>query len=111
MNPPRASHDNQHEEGDAVSATLPQGDAAREQQKTPATLAEAHEVLWRQRPARDADPSAWVAFHRHSATVYAQTAKVDQRHRHEATQYAGIEIRRARDIEHRLNPGLDGDDL
>ena len=73
----------------------------------PSSLFEAHEVLWRRRPSRDADPAKWVAFHRHSAEVYAATAKVDVRHRHEATQYAAIEIRRARDIEHQLDPSVD----
>lgn len=76
----------------------------------PSTLAEAHEVLWQQRPKRDADPLEWVAFHRRSAEVYSRTARIDLRHQHEATQCAGIEIRRARDIEHRLNPDLDEDD-
>lgn len=90
-----------------MSATLPQCDPARGQQKTPATLAEAHDVLWHQRPARDADPLVWVDFHRHSADVYAQTADVDIRHRHEAIQCAGMEIRKAREIEHRLNPEED----
>lgn len=74
----------------------------------PSTLDEAHEVLSRAQPKRDADPLEWAAFHRHSAEVYASTAKVDLRHRHEATQCAGLEMRKARDIEHRLNPG--GDD-
>lgn len=74
----------------------------------PSTLAEAHEVVWRRRPRRDADPLEWVAFHRHSAKVYSETAKVDLRHHHEATQYAGLELRRAREIEDRLNP--EGDD-
>jgi hypothetical protein len=74
----------------------------------PSTLDEAHDVLWRQRPAKDADPREWVAFHRHSSQVYAQTAQVDLRHRYEAFQCAGLEIRKARDIEHRLNP--EGDD-
>lgn len=77
---------------------------SRGQSVAPSTLAEAHEVLWRQRPSRDASPTEWAAFHRHSADVYLRTAQVDLRHRHEATQYAGIEIRRARDIEHVLNP-------
>jgi hypothetical protein len=89
-----------------VSVTLSQGDSARDQQ----TLAEAHEVLWRQRPARDADPLVWAEFHRHSARVYAQAAEADPRHRHEALQCAAVEIRKARDVEHRLNPGLDDDD-
>jgi hypothetical protein len=73
----------------------------------PRTLAEAHETLTCARPARDAEPSEWIAFHRRSAEVYAQTAKVDVRHRHEATACAGMEIRRAREIEHRVDPSLD----
>jgi hypothetical protein len=75
----------------------------------PSSLYEAHESLWRQRPSRDAEPAVWIAFHRRSAEVYAATAKVDVRHRHEATQCAAIEIRRAREIEHRIDPDLDGD--
>ena len=74
----------------------------------PSTLEEAHKVLLRARPRTDADPLEWVAFHRHSATVYASTAKLDLRHRYEATQCAGLEIRKARDIEDRLSP--EGDD-
>ncbi|MFC4853153.1 AMED_5909 family protein [Actinophytocola glycyrrhizae] len=77
------------------------------QQVVPSSLFEAREVLWRQRPSREAAPSEWVAFHRRSAEVYAATAKVDVRHRHEATQYAAVEIRRAREIEHRLDPSVD----
>lgn len=76
--------------------------------QTPSTLDEAHEVLSRARPRKDADPLEWVAFHRHSATVYASASKMDPRHRYEALQCAGLEIRKARDIEHRLN--LEGDD-
>jgi hypothetical protein len=70
----------------------------------PATLDDAHDVLRRQQPARDADPREWAAFHRHSAAVYERTSKVDLRRRYEALQCAGLEIRKARDIEHRLNP-------
>ncbi|MFC4856767.1 AMED_5909 family protein [Actinophytocola glycyrrhizae] len=77
--------------------------------RQPRTLAEVHEMLIHARPARDAEPSEWITFHRSSADVYAQTAKVDVRHRHETTQYAGMEIRRAREIEHRLDPTLDED--
>ncbi|MFI7679553.1 AMED_5909 family protein [Actinophytocola sp. NPDC049390] len=71
-------------------------------------MAEAHEVLWRRRPAHDAAPAEWAAFHRRSAEVYAAAAKVDVPNRQEASQYAVFAIRRAREIEHRLNP--DGDD-
>lgn len=74
----------------------------------PSTLSEAHDVVWGMRPKSDADPLVWVAFHRRSADVYSRTAKIDLRHQHEATQYAGIEIRRAREIEDRLTP--EGDD-
>lgn len=77
-------------------------------EQSPSTLEEAHDVLWRARPQKDADPQEWVAFHRHSAAVYAATAKVDLLHRYEATQCAGLEIRKAREIEARLNP--EGDD-
>jgi hypothetical protein len=45
----------------------------------------------------------WARFHRHSAEVYANTAKVDERHQHEATHWAGAELRRAREIEDRLD--------
>ena len=78
--------------------------------RNPATLAEAHDVLWRRRPAQGADVRAWAAFHRHSAEVYTRTAKVDQRYHHEAIQCAGIEIRKARAIEDQLDPSLRGDD-
>ncbi|GAB1515315.1 AMED_5909 family protein [Actinophytocola sp. KF-1] len=78
------------------------------QQVAPSSLFQAHEELWRQRPAHDATPAEWATFHRHSAEVYAAAAKVDEPNRGEASQYAVFAIRRAREIEHRL--GLDGDD-
>jgi hypothetical protein len=53
----------------------------------------------------------WVAFHRHSAEVYARAAKVDLRNQREASQYAGMAIRRAREIEHRLNPQIDDEEV
>jgi hypothetical protein len=70
----------------------------------PASLAEAHEVLRQLRPRTDAGPRVWAEFHRRSAEVYANTAKVDERHRHEATHWAGAELRLAREIEDRLDP-------
>lgn len=82
---------------------------SRDQSVVPSTLNEAHDVLRRQRPAQDALPSAWAAFHRRSAQVYAQVSKVDERHRYEALQCAGLEIRKARDIEHQFDP--EGDEL
>ena len=73
----------------------------------PSSLFEAHEVLWRRRPSHDAAPAEWMAFHRHSAEVYAAAAKVDVPNRGEASQYAVFAIRRAREIEHRLDPSVD----
>jgi uncharacterized protein YecT (DUF1311 family) len=81
---------------------------ALNRQVAPTTLAETHEVLRLRRPKVDADPRVWIDFHRHSAELYAQAAKVDTLHRHEASQWAVTETRRAREIEHRLNP--EGDD-
>ena len=77
------------------------------QQVVPMSVFDAHEALWRQRPGHDAAPAEWAAFHRHSAEVYAAAAQVDVANRQEASQYAVFAIRRAREIEHRLNPSLD----
>lgn len=77
------------------------------QQVAPSSLFEAHEVLWRRRPSHDAAPAEWMAFHRHSAEVYATAAKVDEPNRAEASQYAAFAIRRAREIESRIDPSVD----
>jgi hypothetical protein len=77
------------------------------QQVAPSSVLEAHEELWRHRPSHDAAPAEWAAFHRHSAQVYAAAAKVDVPNRVEASQYAAFAIRRAREIEHRLDPSID----
>ena len=77
------------------------------QQTVPSSLFEAHEVLWQRRPNHDAAPADWMAFHRHSAEVYAAAAKVDEPNRGEASQYAAFAIRRAREIESRIDPSVD----
>ncbi|MBB4903992.1 AMED_5909 family protein [Actinophytocola algeriensis] len=77
------------------------------QQVAPLSLFEAHEALWQRRPSHDAAPAEWIAFHRRSAEVYAAAAKVDVPNRGEASQYAAFAIRRAREIEDRLDPALD----
>lgn len=69
---------------------------------TPATLAEVHELLARKRPALDAGPRRWAAFHRRSAEMYVDVAKVDVGHQHEALNCAGAEVRQARAIEDSL---------
>ena len=78
-------------------------------QVAPSSLFEAHEALWSRRPSHDAAPAEWMAFHRHSAEVYAAAAKVDVLNRGEASQYAAFAIRRAREIEHRIDPTLDSE--
>ena len=70
--------------------------------REPATLMEAHELVRQHRPKLDAEPLVWVAFHRRSAEIYGQIAKVDPSHRYEAQAYAGQEIRKAREIEDQL---------
>lgn len=82
-----------------------------QRQLAPSSLFEAHEALWRQRPSHDAAPTEWAAFHRRSAEVYAAAAKVDVPNRSEASQYAAFAIRRAREIEHRLDPSVDDEAL
>lgn len=77
------------------------------QQVAPSSVFDAHEALWRQRPSHDAAAAEWAAFHRHSAEVYSAAARVDAPNRQEASQYAVFAIRRAREIEHRLDPSLD----
>lgn len=97
-------------EGNVVSAPLSThdsaGGSALKGQAVVASLAEAHEMLRSQRPEQGADLREWVAFHRHSAKVYVETAKIDRRHRHEAVHRAGLEIRKARGIEDSLDPAL-----
>jgi len=90
-----------------VSVTRSQGDSVEKQANVPATLAQAHELLWQQRPAKDADALVWVEFHRHGAEVYSRVSAVDARHRHGALVCGGLEIRKAREIEHRRNPEVD----
>lgn len=79
----------------------------RQHQVMPSSVFEAHEVLWRRRPSHDAPPAEWAAFHRHSADVYAAAAKADVANRGEASQYAVFAMRRAREIEFRLDPTID----
>jgi hypothetical protein len=68
-------------------------------------LLEAHEVLSRKRPKVVDAPSAWIAYYRLAAEVYAQVAKVDKDHKHEAQALAGCQIRQAREIEDRVGGG------
>jgi hypothetical protein len=73
--------------------------------KTPTTLYEARDLVQAQRPKLDEAPAVWVSYHRLAAEVFAQVAKVDKDHQHEAQALAGSEIRRAREIEDRITGG------
>jgi len=71
--------------------------------KAPTTLYEAHDLVLAQRPKLAEAPAVWATYHRLAAEVYAQVAKVDTNHQHEAQYLAGREIREARTIEDRIN--------
>jgi len=68
------------------------------QSGAPGTLMEVHEVLSKQRPAKDAPAGDWVAYYRRSAALYAEIAEVDRGHHHEALYWASRERRRAEEI-------------
>jgi hypothetical protein len=65
---------------------------------TPRTLVEAHEVLARIRPNRQAPPVAWFAYYQRSASLYAEVAEIDRGHHHECLFWAGHERERAKEI-------------
>lgn len=52
------------------------------------TLKEAHEVLSRLRPKREAPLSEWLTFRRTSAALYTEIADIDRFHHHEALYWA-----------------------
>lgn len=66
----------------------------------PASLAEALELVVRERPARDAGPREWIKFHHRNASMYAQMMKVDPKFKFEASVYSSGSMRIAREIEH-----------
>jgi hypothetical protein len=50
----------------------------------PRTLAEAHEVLARIRPGRQAPLAEWLAYYQRSAALYAEIAEINRGHHHES---------------------------
>jgi hypothetical protein len=56
---------------------------------------EAHELLTRLRPARDASAEYWLRYYRRSAAVYAEVAELDRGHHHEARYWASREEAKA----------------
>jgi hypothetical protein len=64
----------------------------------PRTLAEAHEVLARIRPGRQAPLAEWLAYYQRSAALYAEIAEIDRGHHHESLFWADHESERAKEI-------------
>jgi type II secretory pathway component PulM len=68
----------------------------------PQTLMQAHEVLVRIRPVRDASLPVWLEYYRRSAALYVEIAQVDPGHDGEAMYWAQREARRAEELAARL---------
>jgi hypothetical protein len=64
----------------------------------PRTLVEAHEVLARIRPGRQAPFAEWLAYYQRSAALYAEVAEIDRGHHHESLSWADHERDRAKEI-------------
>ena len=64
----------------------------------PRTLVEAHEVLARVRPGRQAPLTEWLAYYQHSSALYADIAEIDRGHHHESLYWADHELERAKEI-------------
>ena len=64
----------------------------------PQTLVEAHEVLARIRPGRQATLTEWLAYYQRSSALYADIAEIDRGHHHESLYWADHERERAKEI-------------
>ena len=64
----------------------------------PRTLVEAHELLARVRPSRQAPLAEWLAYYQRSAALYAEVAEIDREHHHESLYWADHERERLREI-------------
>jgi hypothetical protein len=65
---------------------------------TPRTLVEAHKVLTRVRPSRQAPLAEWLAYYQRSAALYAEVAEIDRGHHHESLYWADHERDCAKEI-------------
>lgn len=66
------------------------------------TWAEVGEALWRIRPGKQAPLVEWLAYYQRAAVVYAEIAKIDQSHHHEALYMVGESRKRTEEIEARI---------
>ncbi|MFY9809580.1 MAG: AMED_5909 family protein [Pseudonocardiaceae bacterium] len=69
----------------------------------PRTLAEAHEAVAAIRPPRTAPLTEWLAYHQHSAALYADVAEIDRGHHHEALFMAEQERQSAKEIKTQIS--------
>jgi len=70
----------------------------------PRTLVEAHAVLARIRPARQAPLTEWLAYYQlRSTALYAEIADIDRDHHHEILHWADHEHERAKEIEAQIH--------
>lgn len=60
------------------------------------TLRQARDQVMREWPGRDATPEAMRAYHQRAGQLFAQVAKTDPGHRHEALFWAAQERESAR---------------
>lgn len=65
---------------------------------TPQTLVEAHEMLARIRPGRQAPLAEWLAYYQRSAALYVEIAEIDRGHHHESLYWADHDRERAKEI-------------
>jgi len=72
----------------------------------PRTLVEAHAVLARIRPARQAPLAEWLVYYQRSTALYAEIAEIDRGHHHECLYWADHERGHAQEIEAQMpTPG------
>jgi hypothetical protein len=64
----------------------------------PRTLVEAHEMLVRIRPGRQAPLAQWLAYYQKSVALYAEIAEIDRGHHHESLYWADHERERTKEI-------------
>ena len=68
----------------------------------PTMLHEAHDLAGARRPPKDANLSAWLAFHQGNARMYRAVAGLDRWHHHESMYWAGYEERQAATVSDRM---------
>jgi hypothetical protein len=73
----------------------------------PQTLTQAHDMLIRDRPSRDASGLTWLRYYRRSAAVYAEVAEIDRGHHHEAMHWAVWERKKANELQAELAKAAD----